>query len=57
MAKFKLQYWDSRKTVLSSDFVHVIVDIMGYVAGDCYVRAIKESTDVDAHNEKTLRKT
>jgi hypothetical protein len=48
MAKFKLQYWDPRKTVLSIEFAHD----KGYVLGDCYVRAINESTDEDAYNKK-----
>jgi len=47
--KYKLQYWDHANTVLSIGWA---TNEEEYVAGDCVVRAIKETADVDQHNKK-----
>jgi hypothetical protein len=50
--KYKLQYWDSRNTVLSINWAG---DREDYIKGDCRVRAIRESTDVVKHNINHLQ--
>ena len=46
--KYRLQYWDSQNSVLSISWAW---DRENYIAGDCRVRAIKESTDIEKHNK------
>ena len=46
--QYKLQYWDPRNKLLSIKWAK---DRKDYIAGDCRVRAIQESTDVDEHNK------
>jgi hypothetical protein len=50
--KYKLQYWDSRNTVLSINWAG---DREDYIRGDCRVRAIRGSTDVVKHNRNHLQ--
>ena len=54
MAKqYKLQYWDHRNEALSINWAS---DREDYVAGDCRVRAIMGSTDVDEHNKQHFQR-
>jgi|SRR3989338_6451092 len=46
--KYRLQYFDQDRTVLAIQWAHSRVD---YEPGDFYVRAIKETTSVSAHNK------
>jgi len=55
--KYRLQYWNPRETSLSINWVGMRQgDKRPHEIGDCRVRAIRESTDIKAHNESHFQK-
>ena len=50
---YRLQFWDKRKNALAINWAKDRVD---YVEGDCRVRAILGSTDVEEHNKNHFQR-